>query len=238
VKGLLALAGLVGIFGAANAQALSYSTDLGLTYSGTAPASGENPWLRATFEDIGGGKVRLTMDAPNLTASEFVGIWTFNLNPAVSASALTFSVSSLDPGLVDVDSIKHSASGQDYKAGPEKYFDILFDFQNSMGPGRFTAGERLVYDIGFAGGTLAAEDFLFVNQQKSGSKLVADDWYSAAHVQSIGNNGSKSGWIGAGGAYENEEPPPSHPVTDHAQTIMLMGAACLGLVILRSWSGR
>lgn len=236
MKGLLALTGLAAVLSGIEAHGLSYSADLGLKYSGTSPASSQSPWLQATFEDISGGRVRLTMEAPNLSASEFVGIWTFNLNPAISASSLAFSASPLDPGMVGIDQIKHTASGQDYKAGPEKYFDILFDFSNSMGPGRFTSGERLVYDIALVGGSLAASDFLFVNQQKSGSALVADDWFSAAHVQSIGNG--QSGWIGANAAYENEEPPPSHSVPDYAQTFMLLGAACLGLVILRSWSGK
>jgi hypothetical protein len=229
VKHHIALAGAL-VLSACRGYALSYSADLGQTYSGTSPASAESPWLRATFEDISGGKVRLTMEALNLTANEFVGVWTFNLNPAYSPSSLYFAAAPTDPGQAGIDSIAHSPSGLNYKAGPEKYFDIKFDMENSAGPGRFTSGERLVYDIGLTGGSLTAEDFLFRNQ-KSGS--LADDWFSAAHVQAIGAAG-QSGWIGATVIYENEDPPlRAQAVPDTGQTIVILGAACLGLAALK-----
>lgn len=214
---------------ACSAFGLSYSAHLGQTYSGNSPVSPQSPWLQATFEDIAGGKVRLTMEALNLTGSEFVGIWTFNLNPAYSPSDLFFDQAVTDPGQAEAEAIRHNPTGQNYKAGPEKHFDIKFEMENSAGPDRFTSGERLIYDIGLTGRTLTAADFLFRNQ-KTGS--AADDWYSAAHVQAIGA-ANNSGWIGATVVHQNEDPPPPHAVADGGQTIVILGAACLGLAAIR-----
>jgi hypothetical protein len=225
VSWITILAGMTGIGAVINSAALSYSVDLQEVYSGTKPSSQTSPWLRATFEDIAGGKVRLTMDALNLSSGEFVGTWSFNINPSVAAASLNFDLSTLDPAQVVPNSIGHTPTGQNYKAGPEKYFDIQFANQTANNPGRFTAGESLIYEIGLIGGTLSAADFLYVNQQKNGSLTIPDDWYSAAHIQGI--VGGKSGWIGARTYYQNEE--PTHAVPDRGQTALLLAGASLGL---------
>lgn len=233
---LIGLAGLAA-FGCGEVRALSYSADLNEVYSGTAPASAQSPWLRATFEDVSGGKVRLTMEALNLTANEFVGVWTFNLNPSLAPSQLTFNLAATDPGMASISAISHNPTGHNYKAGPEKYFDIMFNVENAAGPNRFTSGERIVYEIGLSGGMLSAADFLFVNQQKSGGSMINDDWFSAAHVQAIGIAG-QSGWLGAKVVYANDEPAPGHSVPDRGPTIAILGAACLGLAALKHSQNR
>ena len=224
------LAGTIALGFAAEASALSYSVDLNEVYSGTAPSGLQSPWLRATFEDIDGGRVRLTMEAPNLVPGEFVGTWSFNLNPAVSVASIFFDLSTLDPGEVVPSDILHNPSGQNYKAGPEKYFDIQFANPTANKPSRFTAGETLIYDVGLIGGTLRASDFLYVNQQKSGSTLQPDDWYSAAHIQGIA--GGKSAWVGAKIYYANSPLTAQNiSVPDNGRTLVLFAGATAGLFV-------
>jgi hypothetical protein len=227
VTKIFGLIGVVAMGLIGNAYSLSYSVDLIQVYSGTAPSSVGGPWLRATFEDVAGGKVRLTMEALNLSANEIVGTWSFNLNPALSVSALSFNLDPSDPGLASPD-IAQTPSGNDYKAGPEKYFDIQFANETANNPDRFIMGEKLIFDVGIIGGELEANDFLFVNQQKSGNTQIDDDWYSAAHIQGI--TGGKSGWIGA--ATFNETPAVLS-VPDSGRTVFLFAGAFAGLIAWR-----
>jgi hypothetical protein len=179
--------------------------ELDIEFSGaTPPASATTPWIVATFEDIGGGVVRLTMSAPNLTGTERVGEWDFNLDPTLNPNSLLFDRrDDLDGNTVVVDDINTGVNA--FKADGDGFFDIQFLF-DAQSPGSFQDGEQVIFDIsGIAG--LDCLDFNFDSFSDNGGH---GPFKSAAHVQSIGPSGANSGWIAPSGNTTTAVPvPPS-----------------------------
>lgn len=173
------------IIGQADASTLEIPMDFEYS-NGTEPA-GIKPWAAATFVDKSPNNVTLTMSAANLVSSEFISIWLFNFDPNLIPGLLSFSaVGTTASGPVSV-----TTGVNAFKAGPDKYYDIKFDFPTSNGQNsnRFTAGESLMYDITYTGtGTINAYSFNF-------SSTADDSYNSAMHIQGI-SPGGKSGWIG------------------------------------------
>lgn len=163
------------------ASADSVTFDLDYEFSGAQEPVGPTPWLRATFADIAGG-VQLTMSAINLTASEYVQQWLFNLDSGLNPAALTFTHES---GQLATSSAGTNA----FKSAGGASFDILFKFPNSGD--RFTTGETSVYTI--TGADIAAASFDFGSFGGSKGSLS-----SAAHIAAVGANGQGSGWIADG----------------------------------------
>jgi hypothetical protein len=194
-------------------------------FSGGTNPAGATPWLTATFQDIGGGTVRLTMDAANLVGTEFIDEWHFNLNPALTPTSLAFAAVDVS----DVGSVSINTGVDAFQADGDGKFDIQFDFPSPAGAGRFTSGESVVYDITYSGvGTFSESSFNFVSAPGGGN----GSFHTAAHVQGIGASGSFSGWIG------NESPPRvetgSDPVPESATfVIWSILIAITGLVTSR-----
>jgi hypothetical protein len=192
------------------ASAATITIELTTEFSGADSPEGT---LTATFEDIGAGLVELTMTS-NLINSEFVSEWSFNLDPALDATALTVGYSS---GVMaqDVD------LGTDaFKAdGVGGFYDILFQFFTAPPSARFGAGDTSVYTLSLAG--LTANSF---NQPSVGGLNYA----SAAHVQGIGTNGQGSGWIG--GVPDEGDNEPELPEVPEPTSFALLGFGGLLLV--------
>jgi len=151
--------------------------------NGTAPV-GASPWLRATFVDVSSGVVQLTLEAANLTATEFVSNWMFTLDPTLDAEDLDVSLgSAVGFGLPAVVAKNNKQNG-----GAGYKFDLKFAFETSNSQ-RFTAGESLVATISSSATTLKAADFGFGTPKNNSPSLT-----TAAHVQSIGP-GDNSGWV-------------------------------------------
>ena len=185
----VALIVLMGI-GQANAGTLSFGLDT--EYTGGVAPEGTTPWLTATFDDGGiAGTVELTLDGTNLTGTEFVDEWLFNLDPTLDPTALSFSTTSTTGSFAD----PAIHTGVDaFHAGGDGLFDLQFVFANSGGIAeRFGMGDRLVTEISGIG-TLTAASFDF------GSALggsFAGPLRSVAHIQAIGADSMDSGWISA-----------------------------------------
>ncbi|RJQ55610.1 MAG: PEP-CTERM sorting domain-containing protein [Nitrospiraceae bacterium] len=186
-------------------QATMISINLDTEFSGATPPAGTAPWLTATFDDAGTpGSVMLTMSTANLTGTEFVSTWSFNLNPALNPVSLNFAYSSGEM----FSSLTQGVNC--CKADGDGFFDISFNFNN----GAFTSGETSVFNItGIP--TLTALDFDFLSL---GSGNSPDGLKTAAHVQSIGVDGNDSGWITG-----------ETTVVPEPGTVFLLGAGLVGL---------
>lgn len=181
------------VWGASVGQASLISLDLGIEFSGATPPEGAAPWLNATFEDTGVDEVTLTLSTLNLTDTESVWLWMFNLDPSYDPRDLGFSLSGSTgafsiPTVYTGDTIDGKNS---YRADGDGYFDIKIEFDHTDGPPkRFGDGDGAVFTInGIVG--LTAESFDFVSESNGG----AGEYKTAAHVLSIGPTDDGSGWV-------------------------------------------
>ena len=168
----------------------SIGFDLSLTFDGDSPAGKTLPWLTATFTDIDSGGVQLTMSASGLVAEEFARSFYFNIKPTVGTLDLRFITHT--EGTIKAESI--ISSPDNLKADGEKgLFDLLFEFPTAN-KDRLPSNDILtsVYIFG-SGLKLDAASFDFTNDNED----YAGQYYSAAHVQGIGEGGKNSGWIAA-----------------------------------------
>lgn len=162
------------------------SYDLSVEFSGATPPAGAAPWLNATFDDEGSaGSVILTLTTPNLTGSEFVSDWMFNLDSDLDPMALIFS-SPIKTGSFDAPAISTDVDA--FRAAGAGYFDIKMDFSTGGGlDARFGVGDAVEYTItGIDSLTAGSFDFLCTPANHG-------PFPTAAHVQSIGGD-EDSGW--------------------------------------------
>jgi hypothetical protein len=166
--------------------------EIGNVYTGGTPEQ-PGPWATATFTQ-NGSSVDLTLKAQNLSSTEFISKWLFNLDSSLNPSSLTFSQIA-QTGLFDAPSI--TATTQDAQiAGAGFRFDLVFGFETSGSDGgskRFTNGDEITYTISRVGG-LSVNDFL-ATADKNELSLT-----SAIHIQGIANDptGEGSAWAGDG----------------------------------------
>ena len=208
---IASLIGMSLVATAATSSADMIELGLGTVYTGTAPTSSTTPWLTATLVDSGLNTVNLTLQAPNLTGTEAVKNWLFNLNPSLDPSALSISV--LNASGVTLNSV----NTVNEHAGGGLLFDFGFDFQTANNdPGRFTQGDQMVFQISSAG-PLSVADFNYQSSKDSFGPFT-----TAAHIISI-PTGEGSGWIGDG-------VPVPEPAT------VIAGCLLLGILALRERS--
>lgn len=213
---------------ATNLSATVITFPLSIEYSGGTPPAGSLPWLTATFDDEGTpGDVKLKLTATNLTGTEFVTKWTFNLNPTISPANITFSAPAKTGSFANP-TISKTVNA--FSAGPDGNYDIEFSFATSNAGGgtqRFGVGEAAEYTItglGTAAG-LIASDFAFKSQ--NGNQGVGGPFYSAAHVQGIGAGGNDSGWVTIQPGFD----PFGNPVPE--PTTLALVALSMGCGIIR-----
>ncbi len=158
-------------------------------FSGTAPASTNQPWIDAMFEDVTPGTVQLTVANLNLSGSENVGGLYLNLNPTYDPTALRLSFLGGSGGFATpLVSLGQNA----FKADGDGKYDVLFSFdEGGTDATRFTAGEYMVCQISGIP-NLSAADFACQSLPAGG----IGPFYAAAHVQRIGD-GALSGWVSA-----------------------------------------
>lgn len=203
--------------------ATTVTYDFGQVSAGGTPA-GTPPWMQASFTDTAASTVQLTISAGNLSGTEFVSCWYFNLNPNLDPTALSFAVSGSTGSFTDP-TVQTGANA--FKAGPDGKFDILLNFATGGGDStRFTSGDSLTFTItGLSG--LTASDFDFLSAPSGGS----GPYSSSAHVQAI-DASDRSGWINPTDTVRNNsERLPAVP--DGASTISLLGASLVAIEGLR-----
>jgi hypothetical protein len=163
--------------------------ELTMTYSGTSPQKATPPpWITAIFDDDSlADAVTLTLTATNLSDTEFVGGWYFNLDPACEPEELVFS-NPIKNGSFDDPTIETGINK--FKANGDGFYDILFSFETADGAmdHRFNASDSAVYTISSNTDPLTASSFNFISYPDGGQ----GEYPTAAHVQGI--NGT-SGWV-------------------------------------------
>jgi hypothetical protein len=153
------------------------------------PPQGTPPWLTLTFTDLASNSVRADFTATDLTGSEFVSEWFFNLDTALDPTLLTFTPIIPVTGAFTLPTI--FAGTDAYKANGGGYYDLKLVFDTSGGsPARFTSGDVLSYQLSYGAGIIDALSFDFDDVDPLGITNR-----SAAHVQGIGFDGEDSAWI-------------------------------------------
>jgi hypothetical protein len=192
------------------AHGATLTLGLDIEFSGATPPAGSTPWITATFDDSFGGPntVRLFLSATNLVGTENVKEWSFNFDPALDPTLLSFALVGIPgstPNAINtgVDAFMSDGDGN---------FDIQFDFPPPPGNfgARFTAGESVVYDITYVA-PISASSFNYFSAMGGGQGT----YISAAQIQSIGE-AEDSGWIGV-------VPEP------HTASLLSLGLAVLAL---------
>ncbi|HEY5753839.1 MAG TPA: PEP-CTERM sorting domain-containing protein [Chthoniobacterales bacterium] len=154
------------------AHAASSTFGLNTTVNGTLPVGGglSEPFLKYTIADsatTGGpaGSVDLTFNVSNLSSTEYVDDWFFNLAPEGGPLPLGLNIAPLSSsGTFTTPIISFTtARGQIANAGYE--FDVELDFETSGSGGgvqRFNQGDQFVLRI-TATNALSISDFLYTD---------------------------------------------------------------------------
>jgi hypothetical protein len=171
-----------------------------------APASATKPWVLMTITDSGPNSVTFKLTAPNLTGSESIDLFDFNLDPALANMLGNVSFTNLlKTGSFDTPTISQIANG--FKADGDGFYDFQLQFTTGGNVDKtFTNGDSLQYTISGAG--ISASSFNFLSAPGGG----AGPFITAAHIQNTTGAGhGGSGWVAdtTGGSFNNQTPEPS-----------------------------
>ncbi len=194
--------------GASQAATLQFELTREFSGSGFNP-SGSAPWGTATFVDVVPGQVQLTLTrSSGMTSGEFIRAWFFNLDPAISPTALTMTQNSGPVATaLEAATNAHRADG-----GP--FMDIRLSFATS-GAQRFD-GDFSSAVFTFSATGLTANSF---RQYGLGAGNSPNGLLHAAHIQGIPGDGS---------AWTTNDKTPLHV---QGRLVFLDCAMCVGRLV-------
>jgi len=208
---------------------LSIDFNAGNTFSGVAPVGSFN----ATFEDLVGGGVQLTLTShANVANNEFVqheGFF-FNFNPAKDLNNLSIAYQS-DVGGITGAPASITKDLNNLKPDGDGFMDFEIAYPSGSNKAFKTPGEVETFLLsGIAG--LTASDFDFMS-------VVAGN---GSHLAAVHISDADSGWAGPGSTVtitqtcvgNCDTPPPAIP---EPMSILLFGTSAMGLAWARR-SGR
>ena len=172
-----ALALMLGICSTASADTLTYG--FGAVWQGGDPAPvGTAPWFTAKFEDTFLGDVLLTLAADNLTGSEKVADFYFNVDDPTQITS--FTKTSADPPTL----IQVSLGLDAYKADGDGFYDIKIELDQSSALMQGLSATFLIKGIDVAD--------IHTQQSAPGGGGDPGPFLAAAHVQGLTQG--KSNW--------------------------------------------
>ena len=184
---------MVGVFVfTSNVVAGIVSFDMTVAWNGPSPG-GVTPWLNATFDDQGtAGDVILTITGTNLTSTEKVDEWYFNLDPTLDPDQLVFSSPPNKSGSGAApwfDDPAITTGSNAFNADGDGWFDLVLGFETADGGTRsFNNGDSVEYTIsGIA--SLTANSFDFISSPGGGE----GEYITVAHI--LGIDGDYSTWV-------------------------------------------
>ena len=166
------------------------------------------------YNNTGFNAVQLTMNN-TLADKQFITQWVFNINPALNSNLSALQLTPLNGGVATINKISNGVNTVDLP--PVKEFDLGFDFQTSAGPGRFDAGESLLYALSLQGKSIFASDFAFTNGGGPGPR---PPYFSAAMIQG-GKHGINSK-VGAPGKTVGVPEPASYLLLGSFLTVLFL----------------
>jgi hypothetical protein len=230
--GCLAAAALLFCASALSAADLPLVFSLDSVYGGSSAPAAQAPWLEAAFVDrapIQAGSltinvVELSLTAKNLSGSEFIDSWFFNLDPAYTLPlTVEYQKPAVNPGPDALFSRKLDQLDANGTNGEGSGFDLLFDFfdENGLANAADLFGPNESVSFLIKGVNLFAASFGYTNNNGS--------FLSAALVRGIGPN-SAFAWIADA---QGDSPGPGPAPVPEPATMLLMGIGLGGMALVK-----